>query len=110
MKQSQAGKKLNPMIANLTAPIYAHDPVRYQRLCQWVWTQQKQGWPDEAIAKALDLAGQNIHLAGNWWSYLSTLLPKAKGKAAEAESFEFKSEVGAIAAEFVEFFKQRKAR
>jgi len=108
MQQSKPGIKLNPLIASKTTPIFEADPKRYQRICRWVWTQQKRGWPDEAIAEALSLAGTNIHRADSWWKYLTALLPKGKGRAAEIESTRHKSEVGEIAGEFVEFLKQKR--
>ena len=90
MQQSKAGKKLNPLIAVHTAKIYSHNSERYKTLCRWVWTQQKAGWPDEAIAKALELANPNIHQATNWWSLLTHLLPKAKAEAVAIESDQYK--------------------
>ena len=90
MRQSKAGKTLNPIIAALTAPIYEYDPIRYRRLILWVWTQQQAGWPDEAIAKALELAKPHIHQASNWWPYLTKLLPKAKAQAVATESDQYK--------------------
>lgn len=109
MKNVKAGKKLSPMVAEQTAPIYSRDPVRYKRLCLWVWTQQRQGWPDEAIAGALSAAQPWIDNADDWWKYLTFLLPKAKGRATEAESTQQKAGDAAIATEFVEFLKQRKS-
>ena len=108
MNQSKAGKKLNPIIARETAPIYARNPRRYQRLCLWVWHQQRIGWPDEAIADALSAAAPWIDGAKDWWLYLTFLLPKAKGQATEAESTQHKAGDGALAAEFVEFLKQKR--
>ena len=92
MKQSKAGKKLNPLIAVHTAKIYSVNPERYKNLCRWVWVKQKAGWPDEAIANALEMAERNdsVHAAHSWWSYLTALLPKAKGRAVEAESDQYK--------------------
>lgn len=110
MQYSTPGKKLNPLIGNLTAPIYAKNPQRYRRLCLWVWTHQRLGWPDEAIAGAVQLAGENIHLADDWWKYLTSLLKKAKGRANEQESQKYKTEVGQIANEFLEFVKLRRDR
>ena len=110
MNQSKAGKKLAPIIAAQTLPIYESNPQRYQRLCQWVWHCQKSGWPDEAIAEALKLSQPAIHGAANWWSYAYSLLAKAKGRATETESTRYKSEVGSIAGDFIEFLKARQQR
>jgi hypothetical protein len=110
MNQSKAGRKLNPLIAAQTALIYQSDPIRYKRLITFVWHCQKQGWPDEAIAEALKLAQPGIHAADSWWKYLTSLLKKAKGRATEAESTRYKTEVGSIAGEFIEFLRQKRAR
>jgi len=107
---SKPGQKLNPIIAQWTAPIYKRDPVRYQRLCLWVWKQQNEGWPDEAIAECLKMADPAIDAVGNWWPYITKLMPKAKGRAAETESDEHKRGDMEIAVEFVEFLKKRGAR
>ena len=90
MEHSKPGKKLSPLIARHTAAIYGANPQRYQNLCRWVWTQQRLNWPDEAIAKALEMAGPNIDHAGSWWKYLTALLPKAKGQAVAKESEDYK--------------------
>ncbi len=108
MHNSPAGRKLNPLLSNLTAPIYARNPVRYKSIARFVWHYQKVGWPDEAIAEAFRLAGESIHMADNWWAYCAKLLPKAKGQASEAESESYKTEVGQIANEFMEFVKSRR--
>ena len=109
MQESKPGKKLNPLLARYTLPIYTSDPIRYQNIARFVWHCQKQGWPDEAIAAAFELAGEKIHVAANWWSYLFSLLPKAKGRASEAEAQSHKTEVGRLADDFLAFVKQRRA-
>ena len=110
MHNSPAGKKLNPLIAEQTAKIYNRDPVRYKFLIRWVWVQQKAGWPDEAIAEALRLPADHLDWAANPWAYLTKLLAKGKGRASEQESQNYKTEVGKLADEFVEFMKQRQLR
>lgn len=109
MQHSKPGKKLSPALKSVIDPIYRHDPQRYSNICRFVWTQQKQGWPDEAIAAAFELAGPNIHLVDNWWPYVTRLLPKAKGRATEAQSQQHKTEFGYIASEFIEFLKARQS-
>ena len=108
MNQSKAGRKLNPIIAAQTLPIYESNPQRYQRLCQWVWHCQKSGWPDEAIAEALRMSQPTIQGSLDWWSYLTSLLSKAKGRAHEDESAAHKSADMAIVTDMMEFLKQRK--
>ena len=110
MQNSKAGKKLAPIIAAQTAPIYKTDPRRYQRLCQWVWWAQSNGWPDEAIAEALRMSQPAIHGADDFWRYLTKLLSKAKGRAHEDESAAHKSADMALAGEMVEFLRMRRAR
>lgn len=109
MEQSKPGKKLNPLIATVTAPIYARDPIRYRRLCLWVWKQQQQRWPDEAIALSLKMADPYVDRVQNWWTYLTSLLPKAKAQSVEIESTAHKSADMALAGQFVEFLKQKQA-
>jgi hypothetical protein len=91
MNQSKAGRKLSPIIAQETDAIYRRNPERYQRLCLWVWTNQKAGWPDEAIANALRMASPYLDQAPSWWAYLTKLLPKAKAQAHEQENDAFKT-------------------
>jgi len=110
MNHAKAGRKLAPIIAAQTAPIYASNPMRYQRLCQWVWWAQANGWPDEAIAECLKLAQPAIHGAHDWWSYCTKLLSKAKGRATEDESAAHKSADMALAGELVEFLRMRQKR
>jgi hypothetical protein len=110
VRHSTPGRKLNPLIARLTAPIYARNPERYNNLCRWVWHMQRQGWPDEAIAECLRMCDSRIDQAGNWFGYLTSQMPKAKGRAFEDESRQTKKELGAIASEFVEFLKHRQER
>lgn len=107
MNHSKAGKALKPLIAEQTAKIYQTDKRRYNQLIYWVWLQQKQGWPDEAIAEALKLSQPGIHEAYSWWKYLTSLLKKAKGRASEAEATAHKSADMAIAGELVEFLRMR---
>lgn len=107
MQVSPPGKKLNPRISVHTAAIYARDPVRYKNLCRWVWTQQKIGWPDEAIAECLRLGNSHIDKAENWWKYLTALVKKAKGRASEQEARKHKTEIAQIAEDFLEFVEQR---
>jgi len=109
MQYSTPGKKLASCISVHTAVIYARDPVRYKNLCRWVWTQQRIGWADEAIAEALRLGGPNLLHADDWWRYLTSLLKKANGRANESQAQKHKSEVGYIANEFIEFLKARRA-
>jgi len=110
MNHAKAGKKLSPIIAAHTAPIYATNPMRYQRLCRFVWHCQKSGWPDEAIAEALKMSQPAIHGAVNWWSYVYSLLGKAKGRATEDESAKHKSADMALVTDMMEFLKARRAR
>jgi hypothetical protein len=53
------------------------------------------------------LAGERIHQVNNWWPVMESLLPKAKGRAAEQESDKHKSEVAEIADGFIEYLKMR---
>jgi hypothetical protein len=108
MNQSKAGKKLNPLISDITTPIFRRAPSRYGSIARLIWRWQKAGWADEAIAEAFKLAEGHIDAAANWPGYVQSLLPKAKGRASEAESAGYKSEVGLLADEFVEFLKVRK--
>ena len=109
MNQSKAGKRLNSFLKDILDPVYQSDRVRYARLIHWVWWCQRHGWPDEAIGEAVKLAGNNIHQADDWWKLLTYLLPKAKGRATEIESTGFKSEVGEIASQFIEFLKMKRS-
>jgi hypothetical protein len=90
MKRSKPGKALAPVIKVWTDRIYYRDIDRYDKLCLWVWVKQKDGWEDEAIAKALSLAETQIDKVENWRNYLDKLLPKAKGRATEDESEQYK--------------------
>jgi hypothetical protein len=103
MRQSKAGKKLTAELAAVSGPIYARDPVRYKRLIRWIWQAQATGWPDEAIAEAMKLADAGLDQATDWWSYLTFLLSKAKGRVSEAESDMHKTEVGKIVDDLKEF-------
>ena len=90
VQQAKPGKKLSEIIKPWTDRIYERDKERYNGLCRWVWHQQKAGWPDEAIAKALQMANSNIDQSGDWWKYLTAMMPKAKGKATAEESDGYK--------------------
>jgi hypothetical protein len=107
MKISKAGKALDPELKKACDKIYLHDPIRYTAIARWVWWAQKQGWSDEAITECFKMAEPSIHAAHDYWSYLTKLLPKAKGRAVEQESNHHKTEVGMIANEFVEFLRAR---
>jgi len=56
------------------------------------------------------MADPAIDVVSNWWPYISSLMPKAKGRASEHESDEHKKGDMEIAVEFVEFLKKRGAR
>ena len=105
VNQSKPGAKLNPDLKLAVDAIYKRDPVRYTAIARWVWWAQKQGWPDEAIAEACRMAEPAIHAVNQWWPYLTKLMPKAKARATETESNDYKNEVGTLASEFVEFAK-----
>jgi len=107
MEQSKPGTKLSPQLKAVVEPIYRRDPKRYQRLCQFVWTMQKQGWPDEAIAHCLKLADPHLDHLTSWWAYLVKRMPLGKARASEQESDKHKCEVGQLAQEFVNFLKAR---
>ena len=107
MQQSSPGKSLQHPLKAVIEPIYKSDPVRYRRLIHWVWFNQKQGWPDEALIEAIKLAGPNIHKANNWWKLLTFLLPKAKGRASEHESYVHKVEIRETTQQFLDFLKLR---
>ncbi len=92
MQNSNSGQKLSAELKAIIDPVYNHDKARYQRLCRWVWTCQKAGWPDEAIGKAVELAGENVHKVNDWFGYLTKLLPKASGRAHEDEAQRYKRE------------------
>ena len=105
MKTSKAGKGLDPDLKAAVDAIYKHDTTRYTAIARWVWAMQKQGWPDEAIAEACRMAVPAVHAVNQWWPYLTKLMPKAKARATETESNDYKNEVGTLASEFVEFAK-----
>ena len=109
MKNSKAGRKLPPIIDAQTRPLFMSNPRRYRRLCLWAWQQMAEGWEDEAIAKAVEMGRPYIDGVDNWWSYLRFLLPKAKAAAADKQCQDHKTEVGHLAAEFIEFLKARRA-
>jgi hypothetical protein len=90
MNNSKPGNKLDPALKAIIDPVYRYDRKRYAGLIRWVWHCQKQGWPDEVIGKAVKLARSSIHQVDDWWPYLSSLLPKASGRASEEESNNFK--------------------
>jgi len=90
MNKSKPGKKLSVELNNVVAPIYKRDTTRYIRLIHWVWHQQKVGYTDEEIIACFKLAGNRIHIADNWWRYLTSLRAKACGRALEEEAKEHK--------------------
>ena len=100
VNKSKPGQKLSPELNAVILPIYKRDPVRYARLCLWVWRQQKYGATDESIIKAVELAGERIHMAPDWFAYLTKLMPKASARAHEEENDGYKkadlTQVGAI--------------
>ena len=108
MKTSKAGNKLNPDLKLAVDAIYKHDPMRYTAIARRVWAMQKQGWPDEAIAEACRMAVPAVHAVNQFWPYLTKLLPKAKARATETESNDYKRNDMAIARDFVEFLEARR--
>ena len=91
--------------------IYASDRRKYHKLVIWLKTAEKSH-PPEVIAKALErFFPSRIACRDDWWGLLNRILyfeaGKANARAAEAEHYQRKTEVGVIAAEFVEFLKQR---
>lgn len=107
MNHSKAGKKLSPELKAACDAIFKRDHVRYRGLVKWVWFEQCNKWPDEAIVRCLNLAEPYIDHIDDYWPYLARLLPKCKAAAVADESEQYKSEVGKLAGEFVEFLKQR---
>lgn len=101
----------NPELKALLDRIYKRDPVRYQRLIQWVWTERKVGWSEGALIETLKMADPYLDVAPNWWAYCTKLLPKATGRDNEKKAAELKQmEAGFIAGEFMEFLKARRAK
>ena len=108
MQKSVPGKKLSPQLKAVLDPIYNRDPKRYANLCRFVWTMQKRGWEDEAIAEVFRLADKNLDAVGEWWIYLTALMMKAKAAAVARESDNHKTQIGEIADEFVEFLRAKR--
>lgn len=108
MNRSKPGAKLNPDLKIAVDAIYKRDPMRYTAIARWVWAMQKQGWPDEAIAEACRMAEPAIHAVNQWWPYLTKMMPKARARATETESNDYKRNDMAIAKDFVEFLETRR--
>lgn len=92
MNNSKPGQKLDPALKAIIDPVYESNKTRYANICRWVWWAQRQGWPDETIGKAVELAGDRLHTVDNWWAFLTRLLPKASGRAHEDEAQRYKRE------------------
>lgn len=92
MNNSKPGEKLDPALKAIIDPVYEHDQKRYANICRWVWWAQRNGWPDEVIGKTILLAKNRIHEVNNWWSFLTSLLPKASGRAHEDEAQRYKKD------------------
>ena len=56
------------------------------------------------------MARPTIQAVGQYWAYLTKLLPKAKGRACEAESANYKRQDMEIAVDFVKFMEERRKK
>ena len=87
--------------------LYKSDQKKFRRLFLWAITMRKEGWSEQAIYEALKMSEKTIPFVDNFWPYVTKLLPKGSGRAAEKRSDEHKRGDMEIAFEFVEFLKGR---
>jgi hypothetical protein len=90
--RNKPGRKLTPELKAVIDPIYQRDPERYKNLCRWVWWQQSRGASDESIINCVKLADAYLLSVGDWWPYLTKLMPKSSAKAFEDENNEYKKQ------------------
>ena len=85
-------KSAAPARIEAAEQLYRSDKVKYARLFQWIAAARKGGFPEAALAAALERFAPYAKDVRDWWPYLDRLVKKEFARLSEAESARVKAE------------------
>lgn len=72
-------KELDPRIKAPADRIYKSNPLKFQRLIQWIKQAEKYRYPAPVIAETLERFEARAGDVANWYGYLDKMIEKIKG-------------------------------